>query len=199
MKTFEDGNIEIEYSEENEPCILELMNQVLIAYDTVTSLFNLEDYDKKIKIILYNNIEELHQDVFGERREDWGVACGDENGHLKLLTPLNPGKVHKYNDILKIAQKCVGDIIIEDSFKDIPDWLDITAYLFELMNSKITRHVPDIQNIQSFSDAYFVTRFLTKTFGLEKIVEIYENPKAYNKILGLTDEEIENQMIEFYK
>lgn len=87
MKKFDDGNIEIQYNDENEPCILELMNQVLIAYDTITSFFELEDYDRKIIIYLYDSIEELHQDVFGEKREEWGVACGDEEGNLKLLTP----------------------------------------------------------------------------------------------------------------
>ena len=70
MKVFTDGNIEIQYSDENEPCVLELMNQALIAYETITNLFKLKNYDRKIIIYLYNSVEELHQDVFGENREE---------------------------------------------------------------------------------------------------------------------------------
>ena len=52
MKVFTDGNIEIQYSDENEPCVLELMNQALIAYETITNLFKLKNYDRKIIIYL---------------------------------------------------------------------------------------------------------------------------------------------------
>ena len=168
MKVFTDGNIEIQYSDENEPCVLELMNQVLIAYETITSLFKLNNYDRKITICLYNSIEELHQDVFGEKREEWEVALEGEDGILKLVTPLNPGNVHSYSDILKIAQKSVADTILEDNFEDIPDWLDITTYLFGLNDAKTTYSYNNlnIQNVTSFSDAYFITLSLINIYGI---------------------------------
>ena len=87
MKQFDDGNIQIQYSDENEPCVLELMNQVLIAYETITSLFKLKNYDRKIIIQLYNSVEELHKEVFGKKREEWEVALECEDGTLKLVTP----------------------------------------------------------------------------------------------------------------
>ena len=68
MKKFDDGNVEIQYSDENEPCVLELMNQVLIAYETITSLFKLKNYNRKIIIYLYNSVEELHNEVFGKKK-----------------------------------------------------------------------------------------------------------------------------------
>ena len=136
MKKFDDGNIQIQYSDENEPCVLELMNQALIAYETITSLFKLKNYDRKIIIYLYNSVEELHNEVFGEKREEWEVALEGEDGNLKLVTPLNPGNVHSYSDILKITQKSVADMILADNFDDIPNWLDITTYLFGLNDAK---------------------------------------------------------------
>lgn len=48
MKKFDDGNIQIQYSDENEPCVLELMNQALIAYETITSLFKLKIMTEKL-------------------------------------------------------------------------------------------------------------------------------------------------------
>ena len=201
MKVFTDGNIEIQYSDENEPCVLELMNQVLIAYETITSLFKLNNYDRKITICLYNSIEELHQDVFGEKREEWEVALDDGHGNLKLVTPLNPGNVHSYSDIIKIAQKSVADIILNDNFDDIPDWLDITTYLFGLNDSKTTYSYKklNINNVTSFSDAYFITLSLINIYGINKIIKLYKKSKNYNKILNASDNEINNKIIHYYQ
>lgn len=201
MKVFTDGNIEIQYSDENEPCVLELMNQVLIAYETITSLFKLNNYDRKITICLYNSIEELHQDIFGEKREEWEVALEGEDGILKLVTPLNPGNVHSYSDILKIAQKSVADTILEDNFEDIPDWLDITTYLFGLNDAKTTYSYNNlnIQNVTSFSDAYFITLSLINIYGINKIIKLYKKAKNYNKILNASDNEINKKIVKYYQ
>lgn len=201
MKVFTDGNIEIQYSDENEPCVLELMNQALIAYETITNLFKLKNYDRKIIIYLYNSVEELHQDVFGEKREEWEVALDDGHGNLKLVTPLNPGEEHSYSDIMKIAQKSIADIILNDNFDDIPDWLDITTYLFGLNDSKTTYSYKNlnINNVTSFSDAYFITLSLINIYGINKIIKLYKKSKNYNRILDASDEEINNKIIHYYQ
>ena len=200
MKKFDDGNIQIQYSDENEPCVLELMNQVLIAYETITSLFKLKNYDRKIIIQLYNSVEELHKEVLGKKREEWEVALECEDGTLKLVTPLNPGNVHSYSDIMKIAQKSVADMILADNFDDIPNWLDITTYLFGLNDAKTTYSYQklNINDIKSFSDAYFITLSLINIYGINKIIKIYKKTKNYNKILNASDNEINNKIIKYY-
>ena len=200
MEKFDDGNIQIQYSDENEPCVLELMNQVLIAYETITSIFKLKNYNKKITIYLYNSIEELHNDVFGEKKEEWKVAFNDKKGNLKLVTPLNPGNIHSYSTILKIAQKCVADIILADNFEDIPKWLDITTYLFGLYDAKTTfaYRKLNICNVTNFSDAYFITLSLINTYGINKIIKLYKKAKNYNKILNASDKEINNKIFQYF-
>lgn len=200
MKKFDDGNIQIQYSDENEPCVLELMNQVLIAYETITSLFKLKNYDRKIIIQLYNSVEELHKEVFGKKREEWEVALECEDGTLKLVTPLNPGNVHSYSDIMKIAQKSVADMILADNFDEIPNWLDITTYLFGLNDAKTTYSYQklNINDIKSFSDAYFITLSLINIYGINKIIKIYKKAKNYNRILNASDSEINNKIIKYY-
>ena len=200
MKKFDDGNIQIQYSDENEPCVLELMNQVLIAYETITSLFKLKNYDRKIIIQLYNSVEELHKEVLGKKREEWEVALECEDGTLKLVTPLNPGNVHSYSDIMKIAQKSVADMILADNFDEIPNWLDITTYLFGLNDAKTTYSYQklNINDIKSFSDAYFITLSLINIYGINKIIKIYKKAKNYNRILNASDNEINNKIIKYY-
>ena len=200
MKKFDDGNIEIQYSDENEPCVLELMNLVLIAYETITSLFKLKNYNRKIIICLYNSVEELHNEVFGEKQEEWKVAIEDEEGNLKLVTPLNSGAVHSYSDIMKIAQKTVADSILADNFEYIPKWLDITTYIFGLNDAKTTYSYKklDIGNVRSFSDAYFITLSLINTYGINKVIKLYKKAKNYNKVLKASDSEINNIIIKYY-
>ena len=114
MKKFDDGNIQIQYSDENEPCVLELMNQVLIAYETITSLFKLKNYDRKIIIQLYNSVEELHKEVFGEKREEWEVALEGEDGNLKLVNLLRRTDIP--NGVNMLGQ--LGDFVFPDIFND---------------------------------------------------------------------------------
>lgn len=201
MRKFDDGNIEIQYSDENEPCVLELMNQGIIAYETITSLFKLKNYDRKIIIYLFNSIEELHLDVFGEKRSDEKVVIEDEEGNLKIVSPLNPGTVYTYSDIMKIVQKAVADKILKDNYEEIPNWLDITTYLFGLNNAKSTysyKHL-DINNITNDDDAYFITLSLVNIYGINKIIKIYKKSKHYNKILHASDSEINNKIMKYYE
>ena len=201
MKKFDDGNIEIQYDDENEPCVLELMNQVIIAYETITSLFKLKNYNRKITINLFNSIEDLHLDVFGEKREEDKVAIEDNEGNLKLVTPLNPGTVYTYSDIMKIAQKSVADRILKDNYEDVPKWLDITTYLFGLNEEKAiySDKQLDIDNITNKNDAYFITLSLVNIYGINKIIKVYKKSKHYNRILHASDDEINNKISKYYK
>lgn len=201
MKKFDDGNIEIQYNDENEPCVLELMNQVIIAYETITSLFKLKNYNRKITINLFNSIEDLHLDVFGEKREEDKVAIEDNEGNLKLVTPLNPGTVYTYSDIMKIAQKSVADRILKDNYEDVPKWLDITTYLFGLNEEKAiySDKQLDIDNITNKNDAYFITLSLVNIYGINKIIKVYKKSKHYNRILHASDDEINNKISKYYK
>ena len=124
-----------------------------------------------------------------------------EKNNLKLVTPLNPGNVHSYSDIMKIAQKSIADIILNDNFDDIPDWLDITTYLFGLNDSKTTYSYKklNINNVTSFSDAYFITLSLINIYGINKIIKLYKKSKNYNRILDASDEEINNKIIHYYQ
>lgn len=201
MKTFNDGNVQIQYGDENEPCVLELMNQIIIAYETIINLFKINNYDRNIIIYLYNSVEELQQEVFGEKLNDDEVIIEDAEGNLKMVSPLNPGDKYSYSDIMKLAQKAVADKIITDNYDDLPNWLDITTYLFGLNDAKSTHEYNhlNINKLSNPDDAYFITLSLINIYGINKIIKVYKKSKYYNRILHASDSEINNKIIEYYK
>lgn len=201
MKTFNDGNVQIQYGDENEPCVLELMNQIIIAYETIINLFKINNYDRNITIYLYNSIEELQCEVFGEKLNDDEVIIEDAEGNLKMVSPLNAGEKYSYSDIMKLAQKAVADKIITDNYDDIPNWLDITTYLFGLNDAKstYTYNNLNINKISTPEDAYFITLSLINIYGINKIIKVYKKSKYYNRILHASDAEINNKIVEYYE
>lgn len=201
MKTFNDGNVQIQYGDENEPCVLELMNQIIIAYETIINLFKINNYDRNITIYLYNSIEELQCEVFGEKLNDDEVIIEDAEGNLKMVSPLNAGEKYSYSDIMKLAQKAVADKIITDNYDDIPNWLDITTYLFGLNDAKstYTYNNLNINKISTPEDAYFITLSLINIYGINKIIKVYKKSKYYNRILHASDSEINNKIVEYYE
>lgn len=201
MKTFNDGNVQIQYGDENEPCVLELMNQIIIAYETIINLFKINNYDRNITIYLYNSVEELQHEVFGEKLNDDEVIIEDAEGNLKMVSPLNAGEKYSYSDIMKLAQKAVADKIITDNYDDIPNWLDITTYLFGLNDAKSTytyNHL-NINKLSGTEDAYFITLSLINIYGINKIIKVYKKSKYYNRILHASDSEINNKIVEYYE
>ena len=142
MKKFDDGNIEIQYSDENEPGVLELMNQVLIAYETITSLFKLKNYNRKIIIYLYNSVEELHNEVFGEKQEEWKVAIEDAMSDWEVVKE-KPSKQTQYkidsmkfqivrhckntecsNSECELYRKCIDKVQVDDGYSPKVNLLD---------------------------------------------------------------------------
>ncbi|MCI8833755.1 MAG: hypothetical protein HFJ19_06175 [Clostridia bacterium] len=152
---------------------------------------------------IYSSIEELHLEVFGEKREEWGVCCGDGNNALKIVSPANPGKIHDYKTMLKILSKCVADLILEDNFPNVPKWFDITTYITELSTEEYTYSKPSIiklknENYFNYSDSYFIARYIAETFGKDIVLKILKNSDKYNEILEMSDEEIDAKIEKYY-
>ena len=45
---------------------------------------------------------------------------------------------------------------------------------------------------------YFITKYIVENFGKDTILEILKRPEEYNKILKLSDEELDKNIEEFY-
>ena len=202
-KLYSSKNMKIYYNELDEKTILDIEKSVLEGKNKTLEYFEIQGYDKEIIIDVFDSIEELHLDVFGEKKEEWLVSCENGEYGIKVVSPLNPGNVHNYKVILEVISKSVADIILKNNFKDVPKWLDITTYITGLNTETKTNSKPSIIKLKeegyfNFSDCYFITRYIVETFGKETIIKILKNPTKYNEILKLSDEEIDEKIKEYY-
>lgn len=202
-KLYSSKNMKIYYNELDEKTILDIEKIVLEGKNKTLEYFEIQGYDKEIIIDVFDSIEELHLDVFGEKKEEWLVSCENGEYGIKVVSPLNPGNVHNYEVILEVISKSVADIILKNNFKDVPKWLDITTYITGLNTETKTNSKPSIIKLKeegyfNFSDCYFITRYIVEKFGKRTIIKILKNPTKYNEILKLSDEEIDEKIKEYY-
>ncbi len=202
-KLYSSKNMKIYYNELDEKTILDIEKSVLEGKNKTLEYFEIQGYDKEIIIDVFDSIEELHLDVFGEKKEEWLVSCENGEYGIKVVSPLNPGNVHNYEVILEVISKSVADIILKNNFKNIPKWLDITTYITGLNTETKTNSKPSIIKLKeegyfNFSDCYFITRYMVEIFGKETIIKILKNPTKYNEILKLSDKEIDEKIKEYY-
>ena len=202
-KLYSSKNMKIYYNELDEKTILDIEKSVLEGKNKTLEYFEIEGYDKEIIIDVFDSIEELHLDVFGEKKEEWLVSCENGEYGIKVVSPLNPGNVHNYEVILEVISKSVADIILRNNFKEVPKWFDITTYITGLNTETKTNSKPSIIKLKeegyfNFRDCYFITRYIVKAFGKETIIKILKNPTKYNEILKLSDEEIDEKIKEYY-
>ena len=202
-KLYSSKNMKIYYNELDEKTILDIEKSVLEGKNKTLEYFEIQGYDKEIIIDVFDSIEELHLDVFGEKKEEWLVSCENGEYGIKVVSPLNPGNVHNYEVILEVISKSVADIILKNNFKDVPKWLDITTYITGLNTEAKTNSKPSIIKLKeegyfNFSDCYFITRYIVEKFGKRTIIKILKNPTKYNEILKLSDEEIDEKIKEYY-
>lgn len=168
---------QIYYNELDEKTILDIEKSVLEGKNKTLEYFEIQGYDKEIIIDVFDSIEELHLDVFGEKKEEWLVSCENGEYGIKVVSPLNPGNVHNYEVILEVISKSVADIILKNNFKDVPKWLDITTYITGLNTETKTNSKPSIIKLKeegyfNFSDCYFITRYIVEKFGKRTIIKI---------------------------
>ena len=202
-KLYENGKIKIYYCNEDEKVVTEIQKAVIEGKDAIIDYFNIQEYNREIIVDVYSSIEELHLEKFGKKAEEWEVSYIEGKDKIKVVSPLNPGKVHSYEAMLKIISKSVADIIIYNNFKNVPKWLDITTYVTKLNTEESTYSRPSIIRLKkddyfNFSDCYFITKYIVENFGKDTILEILKRPEEYNKILKLSDEELDKNIEEFY-
>lgn len=102
LKQYQNNNFKIYYKLQDKEVIKDIEQAILEGYNKAIEYFEIKNYDKDIIVYIYSSIEELHLEVFGEKREEWGVCCGDGNDTLKIVSPANPGKIHDYKTMLEM-------------------------------------------------------------------------------------------------
>ncbi len=200
---YKEENFTIVYAKEDEACVTDIVKALQKAQNIIFNFLNIPFQAIDIDVYIYSNIDDFQDTVYGRLKEQWNV-CAIKNNTIHVVSPLSPGRVHKYNDILLILGKAVQDVILNTFFDDIPNWLGITILTSGLMSDQSTYSIPQITNFKNegyhnYSESYFIANFIFNKFGRDVILEILRQPEKYNKILHLSDSEIDECLGEYYK
>lgn len=196
-------NFTIKYAQKDKACLHDIVQSVEKAQVDIFDFLNIRPNPINIEIIIYSNIRDFHSNVYGQLKEKWNI-CAIKEHTIHAVSPLFSGEVHKYSDTLLIISKAVQDVILNTFFNNVPKWLGITTLTSKLMTEKITYSNPQLShfkklNYRNDSESYFIANFIFNKFGKGTILEILKRPNDYNKILQLSDAEIDKHLKKYYK
>lgn len=209
------------YSADDDKSILFDLSIILEQnYLEVTSHMKTE-FSNKINVFIYQNIKEFHKAIFFEEAPDWvvGAAAKDE---LKMVSPLNPGKVHDYQSLMKaIVHELVHTVVInirEQGQVGLPKWLNegyafyearqltdkmrnsisgITKSTIPSWKSLSTAGTVEFGDINGYVFSSSIIEFLIKGHGYEKLRQLIINPGKFEVIYGLTEQKMEDKWINY--
>jgi hypothetical protein len=191
-----------------------------ILYFHFSELSNLmkTKFTDKIAVIIYPDIKEFHKAINFEDAPDWVVGAAGKNS-LMIVSPLNPGKVHNYESLMKsiVHELCHAFVINmrEQGQVGLPKWLDegfafyYAKQLTEtnkrvLINSDNEYDIPSWEFLSNAGTAEFgdkngyifsasIIEFLISNYGYDAIRRLIIQPNDFQAIFGLSEFELERK------
>jgi hypothetical protein len=95
-------NFIIYYSKSDKISVKDIAKVLDDNYYRITSQLECKP-DKVFTVKIYPSLQDFHNGIGEPDAESWivGTSIGDE---IDMVSPLNSGKVHNYNDILQVAE-----------------------------------------------------------------------------------------------
>lgn len=203
-KVIQNNIVKLYYPETEDCCIEDILKIIEDSYQKGLKYFGIDSLKNKIEIKIYSSIQELHQEEFGESKEEWLVCCGKKIN--KVVSPLHPGNIHNYDSILRIIAGIIYRTIMKayTNNKDSIFETGMMIHLAGLERNTTTCSNPQISKFKqedyfNFSDTYYIVIFLLLKYGKDKMLEILKKPNEYNQILQVTDKELDGLLTNFYQ
>ncbi|MEG0872673.1 MAG: hypothetical protein RSE00_01740 [Clostridia bacterium] len=201
------NNIEFFNDEEDLKIKEDLKKVIKVGYSEMLEFFNIEKYNFKLNgIVIYKSIEEFQKEMFGKKRDDFGISC-IKNKKLQIVNPKNPGKINNYDSVQKGAIYNLVLVIVDNmsSKSYIPDWLrvGVGVYVSKLQNANKTKMDISIDRFSSgylnFSASYFVVNYIIRMYGKKKLLELLQNVDGFKEILGVSTKDFDIEINKYYK
>jgi hypothetical protein len=206
-------------NDKDAECLEDLSKELESNFKVITSKLKVNIKDD-INVLVYPDIESFHIAMNDANASDSVVGTG-WGREIKIVSPLNPGTVHKYDSVKKILVHEFNHVVISNinsNLNEIPAWLNegIATYEAKQMSDKIKAFIkqkvsenkiptfveltkglsnPDGSHIFS----YTIVEFLVYNFGYDKIIDILKSPENIEKVLRISIFEFEKQWITYMK
>ena len=204
-KYFQDmQNFTYTYYQEDEP-IKEINNKLQNYYEKILEKYGVQ-INRPIEIVIYPDIDSFHQGakIPVENRSPGIVGSAVSSNKIAFVSPLNPGPVHNYQSIMKIAVHELVHIMTNKLNRNVPVWLKEGVSLYEArqqnksyLNQLIKNDkIPSINKLeQNFYSNYGYTvsgtivEYIVHNHGYEKLIRLIKSPKNFKGIFGLTKDD----------
>jgi hypothetical protein len=187
------------------------------CYDRITGDLQLT-ISTKVKIHIYPTLQEFHNAIGWYDAPDWLVGIG--NQEIYVVSPLNPGPAHSYNDILnnvfihEFTHVCTGKINVY-----LPYWLSEGFACFEggpyySKASVVSAYnslgrIPSLDELNSSYDNFVsfggypfsltITRYAIGKFSMDAMRQFIQRPNDYSVFGGLLKNEFQENWFNYVK
>lgn len=159
--------------------------------------------ERKIKVNIYPDIEQFHNEVDMGSTEEWFVGAA-KNGEIFMVSPLNSGSIHNYDSLLQVIVHEYTHIIVGEINNYTDTYLNegiavveskqvsdraMKEYLKYVTHSNKLPSIDDMKNNYSnLEQPYAVSGgfvdFLLNKYGYEIVINIIKEPEKIENILG---------------
>ena len=213
MKVRESEHFTFYYEEKDTKAIEDIENALESMYEKINKAMNFTK-DKKSEIYIYGDLETLHKKKYGYIGAmvgpDWYIGDNIKD-KIIIVSPLNPGPSHSYESVVQAAVHEYVHTVVYQINSKTPKFLNegLAGYLsgntkpnykinliptFE--DTKISNPIK-FGNSGMYGASYTYIHFLEEQYGMSKVLELVRTPKEYEKIFGVSEDDIYNNWIEF--
>lgn len=171
----------------------------------------------KTNVYVYPDLQSLHNAEGRPDDPDW--SCGEAwNGSVYMVSPLNPGPAHDYDDMFEVAVHEYVHVIVQQINQRQESYLDegIACYeagqkgspyyvrndiaygtlpaLTDLLADEGFLYVSDAG--KAYAYAYIYIDFIVKTFGFDSVIALLSG-KSQTEAFGVSMEEANRKWIDF--
>lgn len=188
---------------EDKLVLIDLENILEKNYTSLTNKFNVT-FSSPIIIKIYPTLLDLHNSLPLKNLKKWNVGCLFNN-EILMISPLNPGKFHTYDSLIKVIIHEFIHLIISKITLNAPLYLNEGLAIFHAnqlnkgnkfylkCKAKVSL-LPSISKIEenpfSFSQPYFLVgslaEFLIHTYGYNKVLFLLTASMPLDKFLNIS-------------
>lgn len=215
MKTKESQHFTFYYEEKDKKAIEDIEKALENMYKSINESMDFTNRSKS-KVYIYGDLKTLHKKKYGYLGTmlgpDWYIGDNIKD-KIIIVSPLNPGTEHNYESIVQAAVHEYVHTVVYQINKKAPKFLNegLAGYLSgnTKPNYKINA-IPTIEdtkisnpikfgNSGMYGASYTYIHFLEEEYGMDKVLSLVKNPKDYEKIFGVSEDDIYNNWIEFIR